>query len=267
MAWRAIVLAAGRGPDDAMARAFGVAHKCGIPVAGMPMLQRVLMALDTGTIRTPILLSIDDAAAGEAAAGERIGQCRILASATSAPASAKTAALQARHFPVLVTTADHPLLTTEIVESFLSQSLTTGADFTVGLASADTILAGYPDTKRTFFKLGADRVSGCNLFAVMNDKGLRLFDVWHDLERSRKKPWKLVAAFGVVPLITYALGKMTLAKAFAQVSARLGLVIKPVLLPFAEAAIDVDKPSDHALAERILRSRATTGPAGSRTAT
>ena len=40
-----VVLAAGRGPDDPMAKAFGVAHKCGLAVAGIPMLQRVLAAL------------------------------------------------------------------------------------------------------------------------------------------------------------------------------------------------------------------------------
>jgi hypothetical protein len=31
--------------------------------------------------------------------------------------------------------------------------------------------------------------------------------------------------------------------------------VKPIDLPFAEAGIDVDKPSDHALAEQILRAR------------
>ena len=36
---------------------------------------------------------------------------------------------------------------------------------------------------------------------------------------------------------------------------RLGLTAKPILLPFAEAAIDVDKPSDLELAETILKQR------------
>ena len=59
--WSAVVLAAGRGPDDPMAKAFGVAHKCGIPVAGVPMLQRVLQALADANMALPIAVSIDDA--------------------------------------------------------------------------------------------------------------------------------------------------------------------------------------------------------------
>jgi hypothetical protein len=48
---------------------------------------------------------------------------------------------------------------------------------------------------------------------------------------------------------------LTPARAFGYMSKRLGLKVAPVFLPFAEAAIDVDKPSDHALAERILKKR------------
>ena len=253
--WSAVVLAAGRGPDDPMAKAFGVAHKCGIAVAGVPMLQRVLGALTGAEVGLPILVSIDNADAGVHAAGALSAQARMLAAANSAPSSAKAAVLAAGTFPVLVTTGDHALLTAEMVTDFCARALSSKADFCVGLATAETILVAYPETKRTFFRLGRDRVSGCNLFAVTSPAGLRLFDVWHDMERNRKKPWKLVAAFGLRPLLAFALGKLTLQKAFDEMSRRLGFRIAPVLLPFAEAAIDVDKPSDHALAEQIIRQR------------
>lgn len=253
--WRAIVLAAGRGPDDPMAKAFGVAHKCTLPVVGVPMLQRVLTALNDSRVTLPILISIDDDAAGRKASGPLVRDTQMLASANSAPASAKAAVLAANSFPVLVTTGDHALLTAEIVGSFRAQAEASSADFCVGLATAETILAAYPETKRTFFKLGPDRVSGCNLFAVLSPAGLKLFDVWSELEKNRKKPWKLVAAFGIMPLLNFLLGRMTLQSAFADMSRRLGFKISPILLPFAEAAIDVDKPSDHALAEQIIRTR------------
>ena len=81
------------------------------------------------------------------------------------------------------------------------------------------------------------------------------WEKWQYLEQSRKKPWRLVAAFGWPALIRYALGLLSLDGAFRIVSTRLGLVAKPILLPFAEAAIDVDKPSDLALAGEILKLR------------
>ena len=40
-----LVLAAGRGPDDPMAKAYGVTHKCLIEVGGEPMLKRVIHTL------------------------------------------------------------------------------------------------------------------------------------------------------------------------------------------------------------------------------
>jgi hypothetical protein len=127
----------------------------------------------------------------------------------------------------------------------------------VGLATAETILATYPETKRTFFKLGPDRVSGCNLFAVLHACWA---EVVRCLVRHGEEPQKAMEAGGgfrhACPLLKFLLGKMTLQSAFAEMSRRLGFQhCRPCLLPFAEAAIDVDKPSDHALAELIIRKR------------
>lgn len=241
-----------------MAKAFGVAHKCALPVDGVPMLQRVLQALAEANVRSPILVSIDDAGAGRSAAGALVHHATMLQSSTSAPRSAREAVVAAASFPVLVTTGDHALLTPEMVREFCTKASASGADFCAGLATAETILSAYPETKRTFFRLGKDRVSGCNLFAVLTPKGLALFDVWHGLEKNRKKPWKLVAAFGLRPLLMFALGRLGLDAAFAEVSRRLGFRIMPVLMSSAEAAIDVDKPSDHALAQQIIRTRMKT---------
>ena len=44
-----------------------------------------------------------------------------------------------------------------------------------------------------------------------------------------------------------------LADALARVGGRFGVKARLIPLDYAEAAIDVDKPSDHALAEEILK--------------
>ena len=62
------------------------------------------------------------------------------------------------------------------------------------------IEAAWPETRRTYFAFGRDRVSGCNLFALRNEKALRILERWQYLEQVRKKPWRLVAAFGLGPL-------------------------------------------------------------------
>jgi GTP:adenosylcobinamide-phosphate guanylyltransferase len=251
MIWHAVILAAGRGADDPMAKAFGVAHKCTIPIAGKPMLDYVTSALNGTPIARPYVVSIDDLSVLPAEP-KNITQ---LKSGESAPASALQAITRIGSFPVLITTGDHPLLTSQMVIHMMRQAETSKADVLIGLATAETILAEYPDTRRTWFNLGGTRVSGCNLFAVMNKRGLKLLEAWQDLEKNRKKPWKLVFAFGFTPLLLFAIGKLTPGRAFSHISHQLDTTVRPVFLPFAEAAIDVDKPEDHALAEAILKKR------------
>ena len=50
-------------------------------------------------------------------------------------------------------------------------------------------------------------------------------------------------------------GTLDLETAFAGGGARLGVSASPILMPMAEAAIDVDKPSDLELVQKIIRAR------------
>ena len=253
--WTAIVLAAGRGPNDPMAKAYGVSHKCTLPVNGVPMLRLVVNALQESRSIISIAVSIESPAIVREALAEKDARIAVMPSESSAPLSAIVAIRKKSVFPVLVTTADHALLTSEMVDYFCDEAERNGADFSAGLARAEVILGAYPQSVRTFFKFGKDRVSGCNLFAVSNENGLRILEKWQYLEQSRKKPWRLVAAFGPLALIRFAVGALSLDGAFRIVSNRLGLAAKPIFMPFAEAAIDVDKPSDLELAEAILKQR------------
>lgn len=238
------MLAAGRGPDDPMAKAYGVANKCLIEVGGIAMLDRVVRTLSDFR---PVLVSIEKEAAV---------RHETIAPSTSAPSSVLAAIRSGKlPYPVLVTTGDHPLLTPRMLDHFCTTSEQSGADFTAGLARAEVIEAAWPETRRTYFAFGPDRVSGCNLFALRNQKALLILERWQYLEQVRKKPWRLVAAFGVAPLVRYLTGSLTLDTALALASKKLGLVMKPVLMPQAEAAIDVDKPADKDLVETILAGR------------
>ena len=251
--WSAIILAAGRGSDDPMATAYGVANKCVIPGAGIPMLARVATSLRQSGVVASTLISIENREIATAILGEN---AITLASSASAPASVIAAVAQgALNYPALITTGDHPLLTPAMVKYFIQSTEQSDADFTVGLATSETILTAYPQSVRTFFRLGNDSVSGCNLFALRHERGLRLLQRWQYLEQVRKKPWRLVATFGIMPLLRFLTGRLTLDKALAILSRKLGLRVKAVLMPFAEAAIDVDKPADKELAEAILAKR------------
>ena len=57
-------------------------------------------------------------------------------------------------------------------------------------------------------------------------------------------------------LLSYLAGLLTLEAALARLSRLAGAKAGVVVLPVAEAAVDVDKPEDLVLVEAILRGRA-----------
>jgi CTP:molybdopterin cytidylyltransferase MocA len=253
--WNALVLAAGRGADDPMAKAYRVTHKCLIEIGGEAMLKRVVHTLLSSHQIASITVSIETSELLDDALGPLARKVAFLPSAESAARSALAALPEASGFPWLVTTGDHPLLTREILHYFLAEAARSDADLCAGLARAETILARFPNARRTYLEFGPDRVSGCNLFALSSPRARNALAFWHELETLRKRPWRLVGAFGPVALLRFFTGALTLDSAFALASRRLDLVARPVLLPFPEAAVDVDKPEDKELAEKIFAER------------
>ena len=154
-----------------------------------------------------------------------------------------------------MTTCDHPLLTQDMLDIFIGRAKENGADFCVGFAEKAIIQPAYPDVKRTYWNFSDTPVSGCNLFYIANKKGLAAIEFWKQAQHLRKQPIKLARTVAWGLLFQYLLGRLTLSEAFAYVSKRLNITASPILIPIAEAAIDVDKPSDKDLVERILRER------------
>ena len=199
------------------------------------MLKRVVDALRASHSIDSISVSIETAEVVRNALG-KTSNITIVPSENSAPLSAIVEIRKNPAFPFLITTADHALLTPEMIDYFCKQAELNGADFSAGLARAEVILAGYPHSIRTFFKFGKDRVSGCNLFAVRNEKGLRILEKWKYLEPVRKKPWRLVAAFGPLALFRFLLGTLSLDEVIGIVSKPSWICCKvPFCYSFAEA--------------------------------
>lgn len=234
---------------DALCQHAGVKWKALLPIHGKPMTNYVLAALDASVgLSRPYWVSGLDVSLLEANLNQS-------PSADGPASSVVEAAVASLPYPFLVTTCDHALLTPNMVEYFLESAKNSGADFALGLASKSVIQPAYPETKRTYLKFKDDSVSGCNLFYVKNEKGLEAIKFWRAAQHDRKKPVKLARRLGIGMLLKYISGRLTLSGAFEHASNRLNINAKPILLPFAEAAIDVDKPSDLTLVEEILAKR------------
>ena len=253
MNWQALILAASRGPDDPLAKHFGLLHKCLLPIAGKPMLQRVCEALTKEARIASIHICIEDAGIIAKALPDAATFTIHPADKTAAASALRSVATM--QFPILITTGDHALLTPEMLNDFLTASEQSQADITIGLASAEVILQAFPNAKRTFLTFGKDRVSGCNLYGFKNQQALKALAFWQHVEKNRKSPLKLMRAFGLRVLWAWATGRTNLHHAFSLASQKLNLHAEPILMRQAEAAVDVDKPADKHLAEEILAKR------------
>jgi len=252
----AVVLAGTRGEGDPLAAAEGVRHRALLPVAGVPMLLRVVRTLRTSPAVGRIEISIDDPSAlddvEELARAVADGTLSVRRSLDSPSRSVLDSLEAAGSGPVLITTADHALLTPEMVACFLEGGEATGADVAVGLVARTVLEARFPKSTRTWLSFRDDDYSGANLFLFRTPASRRAAAFWRRAESFRKRPWRLVSAFGPVALTLFLLRRLDLDGALARASRTIGAKVAAVRMPMAEAAIDVDRPSDLALVEELL---------------
>ena len=97
---------------------------------------------------------------------------------------------------------------------------------------------------------------GCNLFAFITPEGRRAARFWRRIEQQRKKPLVVIGLLGWWAVIRYRLGFLSLEEAVAKLSKRLGLRMRAVILPYANAAIDVDSIADLMLVQGALEKAA-----------
>ena len=258
MSWTVLLLAGQRPGIDPLAQAFGEQWKALVKVDGEAMLSRVAKTLlacpSVGRVvvvaQQPAILFAGDCA--WLATAPRVATA--VSTSGIAVSVAALAGTDVAPWPVLVTTADHPLLTPAMVEAAIAG--VGGADVGVGVVSSRTLLAAYPANRRTWLKFAGGNWTGANLFALATLKALPALMAWSEVERDRKKALTLIWHFGPLLALRALTRTITLAGALARAGNKLGAKVVPIDLPFAEAGIDVDKPSDHALAEQILKARA-----------
>ena len=255
--WTAILLAGQRPGEDGFAAANGVAAKALIRVGGEPMLGRVARTLLASPSVGRILVLAQQPErlfAGELA--WMAEEPRIAASVGGEGISSSIAAVAGTPeapFPVLVTTADHALLTPEMVETFLAGAA--DADGAFALVER-AVVERVHETRRTWIKFSDGHFTGANLFALVTPASRGSLAVWGRAEQDRKRALKLLSFFGPEILLRAFTRTISMETAVRKIGRKLGIRLRAVRLPYAEAAIDVDKPADLDLVEKIVAARA-----------
>ena len=253
----AIVLAGERPGGNALARELNVPAGVLVEVAGKTCLERVIATLRaSGRIAGGILVGPARSVLDSTPLFETLlhaGDFAWRMPAAGPSASALGAAQALGRFPVLLTAADHALLTPALVDDFCARAERVCADFVVGLVPHALVHAAWPESRRTVLRFRDGACCGANLYLLRTSRALSALEFWQNVEAERKRPWRIARRLGIGTLARYLAGRLDRTSAFAALSRASGADIGWVTIDNPRAAVDVDSSADRALAEHILR--------------
>lgn len=256
--WTALVLAGQRPGVDRLATHFGREAKALIPVAGEPMLSRVLRALAASPQIARIIVLAQDAPAllADPSLAWTADDTRIIPRVSGPTISGSVLeAVQDADvgLPLLVTTADNVMLTPATIAEFVAGAGV--GDVSVAMVERGRLEAAVGPNKRTWLAFRGGAYTGANLFALTGPGALNALRFWKTVEADRKSVLRLAAHFGPVMMARLMLRRLTVKDALAAAGAKIGARAAPVLLSDGRMGVDVDKPEDHTLATRLLAKR------------
>ncbi len=247
--YSALLLAGARPGGDPFAARYGASMKALIPIAGEPMVLRPLRALLASERVESVRLLTQEPDDIAAVLPDAPGWSVEPSDGTIAETLERICADERTRWPLLVTTADHALLDSAMIDQFCAEA--EGADLALGVVTKSALEKRLPQSRRTWIGLRHGKYTGANLFALGSPKAMQAIRLWREVEQDRKKGWRLLLALGW-PGILGLLRLRTLDQTLDAMSRRLGLSLRAVRLDDPLAAVDVDKPQDYDLVTAIL---------------
>lgn len=258
-----IIILAGDRDGDPLAQAFGARRKALVPAGGVPMLVRVLRALESLAFVGSVIVLANRV--DELANAPELLERRIVAKPTLTFVEGRgspVTSLRELHerglatSPTLVVTADSPLLSADAIRQFATRAQGLHTDLAVGMVSERSVRAVFPGMARTYFRLKDGAFKSINMFAFLTPRAWDILTFWLETEKKRKRPWQLVYLFGFSTLLKVLFGRLSLAESFAHGSSVVGVRITALPVSDGTLAADVDQPQHlRAVEGALLRGR------------
>ena len=256
----AIVLAGGHpGPEDPLHPYTQGRPKALLDLAGKPMLQWVLDALNAAPSITGLrIFGVDPDA----------HPWRITKPAHFYPDQgsmlknilrglAEIGRQASPDEPVLLTSGDVPTVTAHVLEWAAGNAARyPEMDVVYHVVERRVMEERFPGARRTYLRLKDVEVCGGDVNLVRVRAAQRDDDLWERIIASRKSPLKQAALLGWRVLLGVLLRRYTLEEAARLAAQRMNLAGTVALSPYAELAMDVDKPEHLELVRRDLEARA-----------
>jgi molybdopterin-guanine dinucleotide biosynthesis protein A len=145
---------------------------------------------------------------------------------------------------VIVSSADMPLVNVEAVRELVDVGRQTGADIVYPAVERQALELCFPDTKRTYLRLGRQVVTGGNAIWLRRSWLLKHKDLIWRLFQQRKSIPALARFFGLTFLIRILLGYASIEYVESYLSRLLQGKLRAAVLDNIELGIDLDKVAD-----------------------
>ncbi|HYL27497.1 MAG TPA: nucleotidyltransferase family protein [Candidatus Nitrosotalea sp.] len=244
----AVVLAGG--PEDDVARMQpGAPNKAFVDIAGTTLIGRVLKALRgaAGVGRLVVVAppKMRDHPDLQLAQELRPDGVRISESLRNGLAGLPP------DRDVLIVASDLPILTPVAVEDFVARAEALAADLVYGCVERSVHMRRFPEIPHTWARMRDGTFCGGGIVAL-KPRALPLLERFIErLGAARKHPFKLASLFGWDMLARFALGRLSIAQAEQRATKILGAPVRSAVSPYAETAVNVDRPSDVPLARAL----------------
>ncbi|MCA9930404.1 MAG: nucleotidyltransferase family protein [Anaerolineales bacterium] len=151
---------------------------------------------------------------------------------------------------VMLSSADIPAITPAIVNAFIESCRPHDRAIYYNFVDKPTMDGRFPGSNRTFVKLKGTEIAGGDMLLVDAALADSHTDLWQALTEGRKHAWKLARVVGLGFLIKFLFHRVGLADIEATAERIIGKPVQVVLSPFAELAMDADKPHQVDLLQR-----------------
>jgi molybdopterin-guanine dinucleotide biosynthesis protein A len=249
----AIILAGGIPiPDDPIYAHSQGRHKSLIDIGGKPMVQWVIDALDqSSNVSRLTVIGLDQES--QLLATKPLSYLPdsggILENVLAGLEHLSQTDSTATH--ALIASADIPGLTSEMIDWRVEVAMEAPKDVDYVVVDRATMESRFPDSNRSYVRLRDYEVCGGDINVVR--VGLTQdAEIWGKIIGARKSVFKQASLIGYSTLALLLAGRLGLESALDRVTSRLGISGNVHLSPYAEVAMDIDKPHQFEILRRDL---------------
>jgi GTP:adenosylcobinamide-phosphate guanylyltransferase len=142
----------------------------------------------------------------------------------------------------LIVSSDIPAITPEMVNWSINQAMETDDDIYYSAITREVMDARFPGANRTFLRFKDVAVCGGDMNVVRTSAAYGRDEFWNKTIEARKNVFKQAALLGYDTLFLLLFRRLTINGLIKKVASKLGLKDRALICPYAEVAMDVDKP-------------------------